>query len=758
MVWFFILSVAIVIAIAFGIMRIKEVESKHTNVIVMLFIAAIITIILNAVTVLPVSKTAYVLLHGLYLAATDWLVLVLVLFTWKFTDTSEKGRKVLKTYITLSAVDTVLLVANVFENFMFTAEKITAGGHRIYAARMIFPAYIIHFVVAYSMVLAVIIVFLHKIVVSPDVFRGKYWALFWSLLSIVAANVGYRFLDVNVDFSPIFYAVLIAMICYFTLFYAARSIVAKMLAYSIQDMDTCFICFDNLGRCIYANSKAEELFRIGDDVSQFERNLKKWANGRPFQDILEMEWQDSQLINGEMRHYNVSYKPLLDIRRNFIGGYFAAVDVTEERKEAERQRYRAIHDPLTDIYNREGFFEKVSELLVNNSNQSYTMVCTDIKEFKLVNELFGEKHGDYILKEVAKLIKNNASEGTLYCRLGTDRFAIFMETDKFIEENYYGYVNTLAELANNSVFRMHIHVGVYKDVNRVFSAAAMCDRAQLAIQKIKDDYNRVVAYYDESLAEDIKNDNRLLGEFDNALEGGQFEMFLQPQVSRDNEIVGAEALVRWRHPEDGMIAPGRFIPLFERVSYIHKLDMYIWEQACRKLAEWKKQGNYDMYISVNISPKDFYLIDIFETVTGLVEKYKINPRVLKLEITETALMADIKQQVDLIERLRAYGFIVEIDDFGSGFSSLNTLKDIKVDVLKLDMGFLAKTRYQERGNSVISFVIALSKELGLSVVSEGVETNEQVEFLSDTGCEVFQGYFFAKPMPVAEFEQKYFYK
>ena len=301
-----------------------------------------------------------------------------------------------------------------------------------------------------------------------------------------------------------------------------------------------------------------------------------------------------------------------------------------------------------------------------------------------------------------------------------------------------------------------MHVGVYLITDPSMEVSVMCDRALVAIQRIKDNYQQVVVYYDDKLGKALQNEKTMIGEFDRALEEGQFHMFLQPQVSVDKKLLGAEALVRWIHPEKGMVPPGEFISLFEKCSYIHRLDRYVWELACRQLSQWKKEGREDLHISVNISPKDFYFVNIYETFTSLVEQYGINPRNLKLEITETALMTELNQQLNLLDKLRNYGFHIEIDDFGSGYSSLNMLKDIAVDVIKLDMGFLRRSEHEDKGRTIMNAIISLSKQLGLSVITEGVETAEQVEYLTGSGCDMFQGYYFAKPMPVADFEEKYF--
>jgi EAL domain-containing protein (putative c-di-GMP-specific phosphodiesterase class I) len=263
-------------------------------------------------------------------------------------------------------------------------------------------------------------------------------------------------------------------------------------------------------------------------------------------------------------------------------------------------------------------------------------------------------------------------------------------------------------------------------------------------------------YYSDDMMSGAIYERNLLGEFDSALEKNQFQMFLQPQTDAEGKLLGGEALVRWLHPERGMVPPGKFISVFEKTGMIYRLDYYIWRCACEKLREWKDRGLEQYYISVNISPRDFYYLDIYSTFVELVNEYRISPANLKLEITETALMSDFDKQFMLMKRLREYGFQIEIDDFGSGYSSLNMLKDMPVDVIKIDMGFLRQTEHMKKSRIILETIVSLAKRLEMPVVVEGVETEEQLAFLKELECNVYQGYYFSKPIPVAEFEEKYF--
>ena len=266
---------------------------------------------------------------------------------------------------------------------------------------------------------------------------------------------------------------------------------------------------------------------------------------------------------------------------------------------------------------------------------------------------------------------------------------------------------------------------------------------------------RAIAYYTERLFESSIEERRIIGEFERAISNNEFEMYLQPQVDSSGNLYGAEALVRWQHPERGLLSPTIFIDVLEKTGFIYKLDRYMWDKAAKKLGEWKKEGKDQYHISVNISTKDFYLVDVYETFVGLVDKYDIDPVNLNIEITETTLMSDFDKNMGIIRLLQNYGFNIEIDDFGSGYSSLNMLKDISADVLKIDMGFLRASENEAKGLDILESIITLAGKLGMKVITEGVETKKQLYMLVEMGCDMYQGYYFSKPIPVDEFEKKY---
>jgi EAL domain-containing protein (putative c-di-GMP-specific phosphodiesterase class I) len=241
-------------------------------------------------------------------------------------------------------------------------------------------------------------------------------------------------------------------------------------------------------------------------------------------------------------------------------------------------------------------------------------------------------------------------------------------------------------------------------------------------------------------------------ELSDAIKQRQIVPYLQPIVDNEGVIIGAEALVRWIHPKEGFLPPFTFIPIFEKNGMIADVDKYIWRCACEILSSWTDE-KAKLFISVNISPKDFYFMDVYAEIKNLVDEFGIAPARLRIEITETVMMTDAESRMAILSKFRDSGFIVEMDDFGSGYSSLNQLKDMPLDVLKIDMKFLSKAQDNNKAETILRNILRLSNDLGLFSLTEGVETKDQYKKLNEMGCNLFQGYYFAKPMPVTDYEK-----
>ena len=410
-------------------------------------------------------------------------------------------------------------------------------------------------------------------------------------------------------------------------------------------------------------------------------------------------------------------------------------------------------DRLTGLYSKEFFYRKVRERLDSELNRSYSIVCTNIENFKLYNDSFGREAGDRLLKEGAELLREITGEEGICGRYGADRFLCFMdqEREKQQRELYaqYAQYRSASTMGTTS-----IRWGIYEITDRSVSVEQMCDRAQLALDSAEGKYRGLpYTIYDDALRGKLLREKAIADAMEQALTQEQFVVYLQPKYSlKGSYMAGAEALVRWIHPEWGFISPGEFIPLFEKNGFIYRLDQYVWEHVCAMLRQWQDKGMPLLPVSVNVSRADIYRLDLVETLRRLVQEYGVDPAYLHLEITESAYAENTGQIVSTVSQLRQLGFPIEMDDFGSGYSSLNILGQMKLDILKLDMKFVRNEITKPADQSILGDVIAMAHRMKLQVVAEGVETREQIERLMTVGCDFVQGYYFAAPMPVEKFE------
>ncbi len=428
-----------------------------------------------------------------------------------------------------------------------------------------------------------------------------------------------------------------------------------------------------------------------------------------------------------------------------------------ENSEDISLRRRASYDSLTGLLKADAFYEEVRELLIADDKRHRKVIVGDIVDFRMFNSLFGTEKGSEVLLKVAEMLKKIADSGGGICsRLYRDKYAILLPGDNYMEEIFIEASKLVNDAFTTGAYTVRLHFGVYDITNPDIPVSVMCDRANVALRTIKNSFRRSVAYFDDAIMQEVVEEQKIISGFDTAISENQLHMYLQPLVNEDGKPFGAEALARWIYPDGTNVSPAFFITILENAGLIHRLDGFIWEQAVKQLAAWKNTEREGLAISVNMSAKDFYSIDVFDFLMGLMKKYGVETCKLRLEITESVLVD--RNIYPVIEKLQREGFLVEIDDFGKGQSSLSLLKDINADILKIDMCFLQEIENNERSHTILKAVITMAKELGMQVITEGVETEPQLSSLKAIGCSNFQGYYFSRPVPVDEFEAKYSFK
>ena len=410
------------------------------------------------------------------------------------------------------------------------------------------------------------------------------------------------------------------------------------------------------------------------------------------------------------------------------------------------------NDPLTGLYSKEYFYLHAGDVLKNNPDKKYDLLCCDIERFKLVNDLYGTKAGDKLLKYVGEMICEAVADHGICGRIGSDIFAFLIEHQESYENSPFIKKTESINVANINL-NIILRYGIYFIDDTDIPINIACDRASLAKNSIKGKYETYFAHYDDTSRQKLLNEQFITSNMKNALDSGQFNVYFQPKYNLKTEnVAGCEALVRWIHPERGIMSPAEFIPLFEKNGFITDLDIYIWEQCCKKMREWLDGDGFMMPISVNVSRADVYNPQLPDILTTMIKKYHLSPSYLHLEITETAYTENPEQLINAVSKLKKLGFVIEMDDFGTGYSSLNMLSELPIDVLKLDIKFIQNEEKKSHNKSILSFIINLAKWLDLTVIAEGVETGAQIELLKALDCEYVQGYYYAKPLPLGEFE------
>ena len=431
---------------------------------------------------------------------------------------------------------------------------------------------------------------------------------------------------------------------------------------------------------------------------------------------------------------------------------FAAEAVEEKHDLRDDYVYFSTHDVLTRLYTQDKLFLEIRQRLIDRPNDRYLLVMGNIRKFKLLNKLFGVEGGNRILVGIADILRGCCTHEEVYGRYRDDRFIVLVRKDRFNEEVFMKQIEQVGKLVESPIYQLQVQVGVYEITNVDMPVAVMIDHANLALHAIHHSHDQLVAHYAEDMMADKLKDQHIISEFEQDLLGHRFQIYLQPQVKDDGDVRGAEALVR-RIGEDGSVAsPREFLGVLRQSGLLVHLDAYVWELAVQQLARWKGTEFEGMYISVNVDPSDFFYTDVPEKLVSLCEKYAVPTHQLRVEITETALVNDVKNQSHIVDKLRRAGFVVEIDDFGKGSSSLAMLKDVNADVLKIDMGFVKGENLLNRGNVILESIIEMAVHLCMGVITEGVETRRQVDNLVQLGCRNFQGFYFSRPLPVADFE------
>ena len=410
-------------------------------------------------------------------------------------------------------------------------------------------------------------------------------------------------------------------------------------------------------------------------------------------------------------------------------------------------------DELTGLYTREYFFAYIREIEEYHRENPVDALAFCLDHMNLINECYGRKTAEGILKQIADYLPSVFNgAGEIVCRAEEDVFYVYCKHRDHYEEILEQILQIFA--AEEKGPRIRIRLGVYSDTGFETDAETRFDRAKAASNQIRGDYTNHVSFYSNELREKSIYEERLVVDFDDSVKNKDFKVFYQPKydISGDEpRLCSAEALVRWVHPIHGMISPGVFVPLFEKNGLVQKLDRYVWAEAAAQIKKWKEEYGITVPVSVNVSRIDIFDPNIEEHLMNLLKENGLGCDEMLLEVTESAYADDADRMVEMVNNLRNLGFRIEMDDFGSGYSSLNMLATIPVDILKMDMKFIQNMLKDEKSLKLVKLIMDIAEFLRIPVVAEGVEEEAQLRELKDMGCKIIQGYYFSKPVPAEDF-------
>ncbi|HAG68351.1 MAG TPA: hypothetical protein DCL38_00085 [Lachnospiraceae bacterium] len=691
-----------------------------------------------------------------YYIGMDLIMIALTGFTSEYckpnSSSKENGWKAPVWVYALLVLDIIQLTMNPFFGHAFTLQEIEVYGLP-YFQMVPLGGQTYHRIVCYGTLLMIMFIFLIMCIKMPGIYREQYAVILFSMLAGAIWQTFYIFSRTPIDRSMAGFVIFGLLIFYFTIYYRPLRLLDRMLANIVSSTTEAIFLYAPDGICIWANEPGIEL--TGIESGEYEKAGKRLEEFFGSKDELP-EQSNNELIRksgDETWYYVLDHGSFYDEKGRKLGSYIYVRDITEERLMLEREVYAANHDALTGLYTREFLLQRISGRLKRNELSEHYIALIDVSEFKIVNDIYGKEFGDYALTSVADWIRSYSDASCIYGRLSGDTFGSCIPKKLFIPEVLEKDLSDFKIKKGSTEHHLVIHIGFCDISPEDKDASILFDRARLALDSIRNDYKTHIAFYDSAIREKVRRNQEISSELSAAISENQLIPYLQPIVDRSGRIVGAEALARWIHPDRGFMPPNEFIPLFEENGMIVDVDKHIWRCACRILSGWRK-SHPDLFLSINVSPKDFYLTDVLSDILALIREYDLDPANLRIEVTETSMMSDTDDRMKILEEFRQNGFIVEMDDFGSGYSSLNMLKDMPVDVLKIDMKFLSESKENSRANTIVKNIIKLSRDLGIHPLTEGVETREQFDILLDMGCMLFQGFYFAKPLIQEEFEKR----
>jgi len=723
-------------------------DAKEPTIFVICAISAILLV--YSLFLMSEFYNKALILFCVYKVCAIWTYYLTFSFNHAFTNTTKKLGFIKEFYFILCFIDSVLLLANARVNVFFDLVPAYTKARFFYWGIEYTSKFGFHKLVCAILSFSSLALLISSIAKAPSYNKVKYVTILTSESLVLIANYVFNSLNLPLNISLLMLVASSIFIAnYVNKDFSAPILIGPLSAITESINDIIF-CYDSSENLIYANSAAKNVFKkSNDNLENFAKEFRQnFLINRPTELSLKLE-------NGEERYYITEYKDFF-ISNSNIGSYLRLQDKTKETLESRRKNYIATHDLLTGLFNRSGFFKKMQEALYQNTFKNPILICTNIKDFKLINTIYSEQVGDSVLQNQTEVMKRlPGHKKSIIGRIADDKFAILMEKQDFDKDIFEEVFNEVSCIIEKTLYNIQIVAGIYEIYDKKDTIQSIYDKAKISLDAIKDSDNQIFSFYNPSMMEKMLKEKDIVNDFEKSLNEKQFSIQLQPVMDKEGNVLGAESVVRWNNPKYENLTPSSFLDVLERTSLIYKLDVYVWELVAKKLHEWKERGFSDRFISVNVSSKDKFFIDIIKTFSELIKKYDISPQNFKVEIRETAMLENPEKTIAIFSQLKKLGIKVYIDNFGTGFSSLNVLKDFIADGIKMDTSFLSESKVSGKNKIILQTMISMSSDLGMEFIAKGVESENQMLALSKMDCKLFQGFYFSKPLPVKTYEAKY---
>lgn len=741
--------------------KIAKSSNEYKRHLIFLLIFGIASIAVEGFLPFIKSNKNALLMQSLSYITTNLLVVSLYYFTADYCDVARKASRIMGIIsAALMILDISAIIFNYFKPFYFT---VTLGSSNVNNPHKILfwtskhlPAFALHFFAEGMLIAGIGGNLVHAILKKSVLYRRRYIAILVSSACVLVSSIIGKEFPIHFNLGPFFYSLHVTFLSIYTTYIVSKDFITAALKKYYESENDGIACFDATRKCVYLNRKARLILKYQNPYSNSRDAAELYLAQRfpHYSKVVEgINTEDTIVINSKAHHFTCEYKNIFSEDAP-LGCFIAFYDRTEEIEHYKKDRYLSTHDPLTGLLNRQAFFDAANTRLLETPKKPKYLLASNIKDFRLLNELFGQGMGDSVLKNQAEIITRFVGPTTIVGHMGDDKFALLVDKELFKPEALLSSISQMKTLENYENYQLKISVGITDVHGTELTSQVLYEQALMALDSISDNYQRELAYYDSTLMEKILAEKNIVTDFDHALSQNQFQMYLQPIIDSEGKAIGAEALSRWLHPIRGLMMPISYINVLEKSGLIHLLDLYMWDLAFAQAAKWEQQG-VDKFISINVSHKDLFYLDISSEFSKLREKHNVSAGRIQIEFKETTITEDFSKTMLISEKLQQEGFKIIIDNFGIAYSSLNILKDINANVLKIGSDFLREGDDTERNTTILQFILSISKVLGMQVIAEGVESAEKLNTLKSLGCSCFQGFYYSRPVTVKEFEERY---